>query len=74
MAELDHAGPWKCSLNHQRQTRTHIARKEFNELRRAAISLQSNLRGTPGLLFSCICFLLLPCLVVCDINCMFKLT
>ncbi|KAK2412429.1 Myosin family protein with Dil domain-containing protein [Trifolium repens] len=29
----------------QRQTRTHIARKEFIELRRAAISLQSNLRG-----------------------------
>jgi myosin V len=40
----------------QRQTRTHIARKEFIELRRAAISLQSNLRGTPNLLFSCLLF------------------
>ncbi|KAJ1400696.1 P-loop containing nucleoside triphosphate hydrolase [Sesbania bispinosa] len=29
----------------QRQTRTHIARKEFIELRQAAIGLQSNLRG-----------------------------
>ncbi|KAG4970205.1 hypothetical protein JHK85_036626 [Glycine max] len=29
----------------QRQVRTHIARKEFIELRRAAICLQSNLRG-----------------------------
>jgi myosin-5 len=40
----------------QRQTRTHIARKEFIELRRAAISLQSNLRGTPIRLFSCMVF------------------
>jgi myosin-5 len=40
----------------QRQTRTHIARKEFIELRRAAISLQSNLRGTPIFLFSCMLF------------------
>jgi myosin-5 len=40
----------------QRQTRTHIARKEFIELRRAAISLQSNLRGTPILFFSCMLF------------------
>lgn len=29
----------------QRQIRTHIARKEFIELRRAAMCLQSNLRG-----------------------------
>ncbi|MED6193012.1 hypothetical protein PIB30_014994 [Stylosanthes scabra] len=29
----------------QRQIRTHIARKEFKELRQAAVCLQSNLRG-----------------------------
>ena len=29
----------------QRQIRTHIARKEFVQLRQAAIHLQSNLRG-----------------------------
>lgn len=40
----------------QRQTRTHIARKEFIGLRRAAISLQSNLRGIPSFLCTCLIF------------------
>lgn len=38
----------------QRQTRAHIARKEFVELRQAAISLQSMLRGILGLLLICL--------------------
>jgi len=58
----------------QRQIRTHIARKEFIELRRAAICLQSNLRGIVIPYFSLICFLcflLLLCLVVHYLNRMF---
>lgn len=34
----------------QRQTRAHIARKEFIALRQAAICLQSNLRGILSLI------------------------
>jgi len=61
----------------QRQIRTHIARKEFIELRRAAICLQSTLRGIliPYFYQICLlCFLLLICLVVHYHNCMFGLT
>ncbi|KAF7837931.1 myosin-17 [Senna tora] len=43
----------------QRQTRTHMARKEFIKLRQAAIYLQSNLRVTNG--STVVCTVLEPC-------------